>query len=266
MATEPTAFLCSHPKSGRTWMRFALVQLIDNRYGLDDQFDMLNMFGLIPNSDGEGKTQPTKTPDNYRYADLPEVPFVVMSHLPWEETFAPLPVVFLVRSPGDVLVSFYHHMNRHDGRFQGTLDEFVRDPEYGIPNLVAYLASWEPHLDDPNVTVVTYEGLKEDPVRSFGVLTAGLGIEADEGELAAALDAASVERMRAVEAESGVGQPQEYDFDDPDARRVRKARVGGWREEMDDDTIAQMMVGIEASPQARDLLERLDLMPGPTPV
>ena len=266
MATEPTAFLCSHPKSGRTWMRFALVQLIDNRYGLDDQFDMLNMFGLIPNSDGEGKTQPTKTPDNYRYADLPEVPFVVMSHLPWEETFAPLPVVFLVRSPGDVLVSFYHHMNRHVGRFQGSLDEFVRVPEYGIPNLVAYLASWEPHLDDPNVTVVTYEGLTEDPVRSVGVLTAGLGIEADEGELAAALDAASVERMRAVEAESGVGQPQEYDFDDPDARRVRKARVGGWREEMDDDTIAQMMVGIEASPQARDLLERLDLMPGPTPV
>lgn len=247
-------------------MRFALVQLLDGRYGLDGNFDMLNMFGLIPNSDGEGKTQPTKTPDNYRYADRPDVPFIVMSHLPWEETFSAVPTVFLVRGPGDVLVSFYHHMNRHDGRFQGTLDEFVRDAEYGIPNLVSYLASWQPHLEDPNVTVVTYEGLKEDSIRSFRELAVGLGIEAGEEELIAALDAASVERMRKVEAESGVGQPQDYDFEDPDARRVRKAKVGGWREEMDDDTIALMMAEIEASPGARELLERLDLMPGPAQV
>lgn len=247
-------------------MRFALVQLLDDRYDLDGGFDMLNMFGLIPNSDGEGKTQPTKTPDNYRFTDRSEVPFVVMSHLPWEDTFSGPPVVFLVRSPGDVLVSFYHHMNRHDGRFQGSLDEFARDPEYGIPNLVSYLASWQPHLDDRNVTVVTYEGLKEDPVPSFGKLTRGLGIEAGDDELAAALDAASVDRMRKVEATSGVGQPQAYDFDDPNARRVRKARVGGWREEMDDDTIALLIAEIEAAPPARDMLERLDLMPGPTPV
>ena len=81
--------------------------------------------------------------------------------------------------------------------------------------------------------------------------------------LEAALEAASVDRMRKVEAESGVGQPQAYDFDDPDARRVRKAKVGGWREEMDDDTIALLIAEIEATPPARELLEGLDLMPGP---
>ncbi len=266
MAAQPTAWLCSHPKSGRTWMRFALVQLLDSLHGLDGGFDMLNMFGLIPNSDGEGKTQPTKTPDNYRYSDRSDVPFIVMSHLPWESPFSELPAVFLVRSPGDVLVSYYHHMNRHDGRFQGTLDEFARDPEYGIPNIVAYLASWEPHLDDPNLTVATYERLKAEPVEEFGKLVSGLGIEAGTAELQAALDAASVERMRAVEARTGVGQPQAYDFEDPDARRVRKAKVGGWREEMDDDTIALLLAEIEASPEASQLLERLDLMPGPAPV
>lgn len=72
--------------------------------------------------------------------------------------------------------------------------------------------------------------------------------------------------MREVEAVSGVGQPQEYDFEDPNARRVRKAKVGGWREEMDDDTIALLLTEIEASPGARELLGRLDLMPGPTAV
>lgn len=243
-------------------MRFALVHLLDSTYGLDGEFDMENMFGLVPNRDGEGRTQPWKMPDHYRYRDRPEVPFIVASHLPWEEEFGQLPTVFLARSPGDVVVSRFHHMTRHEGKFQGSLAEFARDPEHGVPDLVAYLATWQPHLDDPNLTAMTYERLKADPVRAFGELVNGLGIEANPADLTAALEAASVDRMRKVEAESGVGQPQAYDFEDPDARRVRKAKVGGWREEMDDDTIALLIGEIESRPAARDLLEALDLMPG----
>lgn len=266
MSTSPTAYLCSYPKSGRTWMRFALVNLLDRKYDLGGNFDMLNMFGLIPNSDGEGKTQPTKTPDNYLFQDSPEVPFIIASHLPWEGTFAGTRTVFLARNPGDVIVSFYHHMSRHDGRFSGTLEEFAADPEFGVSNLVSYLASWQPHLDDEGVTVLTYEMLRQDPIPCFELLTRGLGIEAGRDELEAALEAASIQRMREVEAKSGVGQPQDYDFEDPNARRVRKAKVGSWREEMEDDTIALMLAEIESSPGARDLLDRLDLMPGPAPV
>ena len=266
MASEPTAYLCSYPKSGRTWMRFALVHLLDSRHELGGGFDMENMFGLIPNLDGEGRTQPWKLPDHYRYRDRPEVPFIVASHLPWESDFSRLPTVFLARSPGDVVVSRFHHMTRHEGKFDGSLAEFAGDPEHGIPDLIAYLATWQPHLEDPNVIAVTYERLKADPVAAFGELVTGLGIQADPEELAAALEAASVDRMRKVEAESGVGQPQAYDFEDPDARRVRKARVGGWREEMDDDTIALLIAEIESQPAARELLEGLDLMPGPAAV
>lgn len=244
-------------------MRFALVNLLDRKLDLGSGFDMENMFGLIPNRDGEGMTQPWKTPDNYRFGDRPEVPFVIASHLRWEPEFSGLPTVFLVRNPGDVVVSRYHHMTRHEGKFSGSLAEFTRDPEWGLPDLLGYLESWAPHIDDPDVTVVTYESLKADPVESFGRLVEGLGIEASREELGLALEAASVDRMREVEATSGVGQPQAYDFEDPNARRVRKAKVGSWREEMDDDTIAVMLAEIEASPLAGELLGELDILPGP---
>lgn len=244
-------------------MRFALVNLLDSRLGLGEHFDMENMFGLIPNRDGEGMTQPWKTPDNYRFGDRPDVPFVIASHLPWEPEFRGLPTVFLVRNPGDVVVSRYHHMTSHEGKFSGTLAEFVADPEWGLPDLLSYLESWAPHIDDPDVTVVTYEALKSDPIPSFGLLVEGLGIESDRESLEAALERASVDRMRKVESTSGVGQPQAYDFDDPNARRVRKAKVGSWREEMDDDTIALMLAEIESSAGAREMLERLDILPGP---
>ncbi|MEX1218898.1 MAG: sulfotransferase domain-containing protein [Solirubrobacterales bacterium] len=257
----PNAYLCSYPKSGRTWMRYALVSLLDLRYELGGGFDMENMFGLIPNRDGEGATQPWKTPDNYQYADRPEIPFLIASHLRWEPAFAETPTVLLVRSPGDVVVSRYHHMTRHEGKFSGTLAEFARSDQHGLPDLLAYLASWEPHLEDPGITVLTYEELKSDPVKAFGRLTRGLGLDFDRDSLEAALEAASVDRMRKVEAESGVGQPQAYNFNDPDARRVRKAKVGSWREEMEPETVELMVSEIEASPSARELLEKLGLIP-----
>ena len=266
MADSPTAWLCSYPKSGRTWMRFALVDLLDRRLDLGGEFDMENMFGLVPNSDGEGKTQPWKTPENYRFRDRSDVPFVIASHLRWEPAFSELPNVFLVRNPGDVVVSRFHHMRRHEGKFSGSLAEFVGDREWGLPDLLGYLESWQPHIGDPGTTVVTYEALKADPVTSFGRLVGGIGIEASREELETALESASVDRMRKVEASSGVGQPQAYDFDDPDARRVRKAKVGSWREEMDDDTIAMMLAEIETSPAVREMLEELGIMPGPEAV
>jgi hypothetical protein len=242
-------------------MRFALANLLDSVHDLGGGFDMENMFALIPNQDGEGATQPWKTPENYSFADRPEVPFIVASHLPWQPDFSSVPSVLLVRGPGDVVVSRFHHMTRHEGKFSGTLAEFAADPEHGLPDLLAYLSSWEPHLEDPDLTVLTYEELKSDPVKAFGRLTGGLGLDFDVSRLEAALEAASVDRMRKVEAESGVGQPQAYNFNDPDARRVRKAKVGSWREEMDPETVELMLAEIEASPSARDLLEKLGLIP-----
>ena len=246
-------------------MRFALVNLLDRKFGLGEKFDMENMFGLIPNRDGEGMTQPWKTPDNYAFRDRPEVPFVIASHLRWESAFADLPTVFLVRNPGDVVVSRYHHMTSHEGKFSGTLADFTRDPDWGLPDLLGYLDGWAPRIGDPGTTVVTYEALKSDPTATFGRLVEGLGIEAGSGELETALEAASVERMRKVEEASGVGQPQSYDFEDPNARRVRKAKVGSWREEMDDDTIALMLAEIETFPAVAEMLEGLGILPGSVP-
>lgn len=263
-ATTPDAWLCSYPKSGRTWMRFALANLLDDVFDLGGQIDTANMFGLIPNDDGPDHTRPWKTIDNFAYADREGLPLIAMSHLPWDERFADLPTVLLIRNPAASLVSRFFHMSRHAGQFEGGLPEFARDEFYGVPGIVAYFASWEPHTEDGNVEVVTYEDLRSEPLPPFSRIARQLGIDADSAALERALEAASVDRMRAVEKESGVGQPNQYDRNDPGALRVRKASASGWREEIDEGTLDYLIASLEADPAAREVLERYGLMPGLT--
>lgn len=257
----PQAWLCSYPKSGRTWMRFALANLIDEVYGLEVGFDTENMFQLIPNDDGVDHTRPWKTIDKFAYGDRPEVPLVAMSHLPWEARFSEVPVVLLIRNPAASLVSRFFHVSRHAGRFDGDLSEFAREEFLGVPGLVSYFASWQHHLDDSNVEVVTYEELRSDPIEPFSRIVRQLGVEADEATLERALEAASVDRMRSVERRSGVGQPNQYDRSDPGALRVRRAGTDSWREEIDSETLDFLIDSFIADPAASALLDRYGIAP-----
>ena len=242
-------------------MRFALSNLINETYDLGVEIDTANMFGLIPNDDGPDHTRPWKTIDNFAYGDREGLPLVAMSHLPRDERFAAPPVVLLIRNPAASLVSRFFHMSRHAGQFDGGLAEFARDEFYGVPGIVSYFSSWHPHLDDSNVEVITYEELRANPFGPFGRIVSRLGIEADEAALERALEAASVDRMRTVEKKSGVGQPNQYDRNDPGALRVRKASATGWRDEIDDETLDYLIASLEADPAASGLLNRFGLMP-----
>ena len=247
-------------------MRFALSNLMNEVFDLGVEIDTANMFGLIPNDDGPNHTRPWKTISGFAYDDRHGLPLVAMSHLPWDDRFAGPPVVLLVRNPAASLVSRFFHMSRHAGQFDGGLPEFARDEFYGVPGIVSYFASWEPHLDDRRVEVVTYEDLRAEPLPPFDRIARHLGIEADRPALERALDAARVDRMRAVEKRSGVGQPNEYDRNDPGALRVRKASATAWREEIDDGTLDYLNESLEANPAASALLGRYGLMPGVPPV
>lgn len=257
----PDAWLCSYPKSGRTWMRFALANLIDETFDLGVGFDTENMFQLIPNDDGPDHTRPWKRVEEFAYGDRPGVPLIAMSHLPWEERFSETPAVLLIRNPAASLVSRFFHVSRHAGRFDGDLPEFARDEFLGVPGLVSYFASWQPHLDDPNVEVVTYEELRAEPLEPFTRIVRRLGIEADRPALERALEAASVDRMRSVEKRAGVGQPNQYDRNDPGALRVRRAGTDSWREEIDPNTLEFLIESLDSDPAASELLERYGIAP-----
>jgi hypothetical protein len=265
-ANRARAFVCSYPKSGRTWMRFALAHYMRARYALDLDIDLRSIFRLLPNMDGFAPDR-GKDASVYTLAARPEIPLLLFSHLRFDERlFGRRPVVFILRCPYDVMVSSYLHKTRQDLSWEGPLDAFLRDPEVGVADLVRYLNSWAPRLQKPGVMVLTYEQLRTDPETGFLCLAAHLGIQAEPAIARIALSQASFENMSDVERRVGI-EGYDYDWWDREARRVRRAQIGGYRDYLDEQDCRYMMTACmqRLAPAVRTLLERRGLAPWSVP-
>ena len=151
MSASPT--IVSFPKSGRTWVRYALA--------LDD-------------------VRPTFTHAGHGARTL-ELGRTFRGTPNW---LRDTPILFIYRNPIDTAVSYYFQLTRKDlrkssgrwlkrapilaalGRLPPTdIDDFVRDPRYGVPLICAFNRGWLDALSDwtKRHLVVRYEDLKMDP-------------------------------------------------------------------------------------------------------
>lgn len=144
--------LVSFPKSGRTWIDFAL-----STSGLDI---MLTHAGCSTNRREIGR------------------PFAGV--LP---TLARLPLVFLHRDPIDTAVSLFHHVTHRDLRrgsarywrmflplmmrqalLPRSIDAFVLHPTHGIDKICRFNRAWLDHLQGrDDCLILTYEGMRAAP-------------------------------------------------------------------------------------------------------
>jgi hypothetical protein len=213
-------------------MRFALARYMDQVLDLGLDVDLHTMWKVLPNFDSDNP-QPGRDLESYAFYDRPDVPLIVSTHLPFDpDLFGHLPIVFLVRSPYDVVVSYFFQRSKTQSDYGGDLKSFVRDEELGAPALVGYLNAWAPLLNSNGALTLSYESLREDARPGFRRIVAKFGLPVDEGAIGEALDYASIPNMREIELRKGIVNLN-YDQSDPDALRVRRAVVGGFRDYLD---------------------------------
>lgn len=225
----PVPLVLSHPKSGRTWLR-----VIAHDLDLPLAFSHLNA-GAKPRHLG------------LEHVDLTGIPA------------ARTPAVLLVRDPRDVAVSSYHHVTKRSRirpvrrllmRWQGRtppagINDFVRHPGYGVAKVVQFnLAVAEALLARGNAYAYAYEAMRADPVAALRALAAFLGHgDLPAARIEAALEASSFEAMQAKERSGAYGSQfggilKPRDASDIDSYKVRRGQVGGYRDELDAETIA----------------------------
>jgi len=240
-------FLVSYPRSGNTWTRFLLGNLINP----DDPVRFSNVESRIPeiyfNRD--------------RFLRQLQRPRMLKSH----ESFQPeYPrVIYIVRDPRDVAVSFYHHnVKARNISDDYPIASFV--PRFIAGEFDRKFGSWRDNVlswtvlrkDDPGFLMLRYEDMKRDPVVSLTSVIDFLErcsfrkIDSSAAALERAIELSSPERMRTLEKQDAgrwvltKGTRRDKPF-------VRSATSGGWKSQLDRESVA----AIESA--WGDLMQRL---------
>jgi hypothetical protein len=163
-------------------------------------------------------------------------------------------VLMLVRHPADVTVSQYfqwkHRMRVDKKGLLGYPDHgedvdlfaFMMRPEWGLPRVIDFLNFWARDFDalDP-FALTRYEDLRRDPERELARVMAFLGTPATADEITEAVAFGSVDNMRKLEQKSAYslagGRMKPRDVNNPDSYKVRRAKVGGYRDYFTDEQV-----------------------------
>lgn len=150
-------------------------------------------------------------------------------------------IVFLHRDPRDTAVSGYHQMaSRKKGGYDGSLAEFIRDPNHGVEKIMDFNRMWfQVARSRKGVKVVSYEALRADTVGELADIIAFFGGAPDRARIAEVVEANTFARMQKKEATGGFSDKWGHILtpknpDDPDSFKVRRGQIGGYRDELSD--------------------------------
>jgi len=236
----------SYGKSGRTWVRVMISRYYQLVYKLPDNI----LMGF----------------ENYTrlHSDIPKIFFSHDNYLRGytgnvdsKKDFYGKKTVLMVRDPIDVVVSQYHQWKyrmrpekkslnnypEHDADI--SVYHFARHEGHGLSHVIEFLNGWArelPNIED--LLIVRYEDLRSSPDRELTRIVEFLGMHPDAAFVADTVEFASVESMRKKEQENyfwrSGSRVQAKDVNDPNTYKVRKAKVGGYRDYFDDDQVAEL--------------------------
>ncbi len=238
--------LMSWGKSGRTWLRVMLSRFYQVKHGLSDSA----LIGY----------------DNFKRIN-PAIPSVLFSHNNYlrdytgnwrsKAHFSGKRIVLLVRDPRDVAVSQYFqwkHRMRPSKKLLNdypphgadiSLYDFVMNPSCGVPKIVRYFNGWEEAIPElGEVLVVRYEDMRADPVQWLGKVLDFIGTPGTEQQVREAVEFAAYENMKKLEQKktfkSSGARVVPGDRNNPDSYKVRRAKVGGYRDYFEDAQVAEI--------------------------
>lgn len=248
-------WLASYPKSGNTWMRVFLANLILN----ESEPVALQRINEVCSSEpnevwfkpltskpvgelGDKKIAALRTRAQESAVSLNKhiIPMKTHSFLgkdyghPTISVKATIGVIYIVRDPRDVVLSAADHYGLSvDQAIEMMNDKTTRGR--GLPGNTVYerMGSWSDHVRSwtgwkhGRLQVLRYEDMLADPLGQLGGVARKLGITQDEAQIRRAVEFSSFKTLQAQEAETGFIEKSVNS-----TRFFRSGRAGGWRDKL----------------------------------
>ena len=235
----------SFGKSGRTWLRVMISHLFRVMYRLPE-----NAILGFDNFHNLNKSVPKIffTHDNY-IKDF-------TGDLSSKQPFYDKRVVLLARDPRDVAVSQFFQwkfrikpskvaINKYPPQGSDiTLFHFVMgDNGGGMRAVTEYLNLWAAEARKVNAFhLLRYEDLRTNTREELRKLLDFMQVDATDADVEAAVEYSSYENMKKMESKEQFrfagGRMMPRDKDNPDSYKVRRAKVGGYRDYFTDEEVA----------------------------
>jgi len=258
-AHRAALLVLAHPKTGNTWLRTMLTRFYLQKHGLPSDFtlksDELNrLHASIPRfffSNG--------------YYSYERVVAEALAGPRPDPVLTAKPALFIARHPCDLAVSWYFQFTRrisagkreliqaelpHPIGIEGLeMWDFVMNEDVGLANMIRFLNGWNERLAlVPNSHRTSYEEMRADPARVLGRVLDLLGEPHDEAQLRDAVEFGAFDNLQKLEDERRFrhGGMQKDAKGDPNARKVRRGKVGGYRDYFTAEQVAEMEAMVEA--------------------
>jgi hypothetical protein len=252
-AERTDLLIIGHPKSGNTWLRTMISRLYQVRYGLPAS--------VIVTSDELARRHPgvprvSATNGHYSYEGAvgeklaAGAPDCALRHKA---------IVMLARNPCDIAVSwFFQFTKRQSAHKQELINHFIEHPidrrticmwdfvrhsDIGVPFLIDYLNVWERNIEHlERGVLVRYEDLRGQPAEILGRIISFVDQSFSAEDIDEAVRFGSFDNLRQLESQGFFRQGglKRRDPDDPDAFKVRRGKVGGYRDYFTPEQVAEL--------------------------
>lgn len=233
----------SHAKSGRTWLRVLISQVWHLTRGVPaDQ--LLHQ--------GNFKQLDAAIPDVFFTSDYNE-PGPIRRRLP--RIAQDKRLALMMRDPRDIAVSyFFQQTKRSNERVRARLgiprqlkdldlEQFVLSERYGLASVIDFMNRWQAHANEhPRALILRYEDVCARPAKELGRTMRFLGDPAPAEAIEAAVEFGSFARLKEKERSQFFDSERmrPTNASDPDSFKVRRGKIGGYRDYFSPHTIARM--------------------------
>ncbi len=265
MKDKNLVWLASYPKSGNTWFRAFLTSLVTgnqelkiNQLAFNDNLADNHFFefatGLDISEMSQAEIDDLK-PEVMKYLALTSSSFtaakihekfrLLSNEKPLIPILESLVVIYIIRNPLDVAVSYAHHDQLSIDRVIERMNEDYTLASLGnreFFNIPETLGTWSEHVvswvsnGHIPVHVVRYEDMKREALNTFTKAVEAMGLKYSEEKISAAIKNSSFERLQAQEKESFFKEKTAVSNS-----FFRSGKIGDWKTKLNDNQVEKII-------------------------